>query len=105
MATPRIALTVGDPAGIGPEIILKALASDERPPADYVVFGPAAVLQERARRWGLPHPEARGARVVDIATAGPIVPGRIAAAAGKAAAESVLAAVREVQAGRLDAIV
>ena len=26
MAIPRIALTVGDPAGIGPEIVLKALA-------------------------------------------------------------------------------
>jgi 4-hydroxythreonine-4-phosphate dehydrogenase len=105
MERPRIAITVGDPAGIGPEIVLKALASAERADADYVVFGPMAVLLERASRWGLPSPLDSGARVVDVPTAGAILPGVISAAAGKAAAESVLRAVKEVQAGRVDAIV
>jgi 4-hydroxythreonine-4-phosphate dehydrogenase len=105
MPLPRIAITVGDPAGIGPEIVLKALASAERPEADYVVFGPRDILRERARRWGLAPPEERGTRVFDVPAEAAIVPGVISAAAGKTAAESVLAAVREVQAGRLDAIV
>jgi 4-hydroxythreonine-4-phosphate dehydrogenase len=105
MERPRIAVTVGDPAGIGPEIVLKALASGERPEAEYVVFGPMAVLLERSARFGLPTPQDSGARVVDVAADGAIPPGVISAAAGKAAAESVLRAVKEVQAGRLDAIV
>jgi 4-phospho-D-threonate 3-dehydrogenase / 4-phospho-D-erythronate 3-dehydrogenase len=105
MPRPRIAITVGDPAGIGPEIVLKALAAPDRPDADYIVFGPLSVLLERGRRWGLPSPQDRGARVVDIDVETKIPPGVISAAAGKAAAESVLRAVEEVQAGRLEAIV
>ncbi|MGK7911462.1 MAG: 4-hydroxythreonine-4-phosphate dehydrogenase PdxA [Synechococcus sp.] len=43
---PRIALTLGDPAGIGPEIVLKACAaSDVREAADIVVFGDRVVLE------------------------------------------------------------
>jgi 4-hydroxythreonine-4-phosphate dehydrogenase len=105
MERPRLALTVGDPAGIGPEIVLKALAAPERPNADYIVFGPVTILLERAQRWGLPTPQDSGARVVDVPVDGAIPPGVISAAAGKAAAESVLRAVQEVQAGRVDAIV
>ena len=52
----RLALTVGDPAGIGPEIVLKALAAPGRPRPRFVVYGPAAVLEERARRFGLAWP-------------------------------------------------
>ena len=85
MERPRLALTVGDPAGIGPEIVLKALASPERPAADYLVFGPLNVLLERARRWGLPMPQDSGARVVDVAVEGAIPAGVISAPAGKAA--------------------
>jgi len=40
-----IALTMGDPAGIGPEVVLKALADTELAEmADWVVVGDAAVL-------------------------------------------------------------
>ncbi|MEL7084282.1 MAG: 4-hydroxythreonine-4-phosphate dehydrogenase PdxA [Cyanobacteria bacterium P01_G01_bin.4] len=43
---PRIALTLGDPAGIGPEIVLKACAAaDVRNVADIVVFGDRSVLE------------------------------------------------------------
>ena len=50
----RVALTVGDPAGIGPEIVLKALASPERPVArstnaghQRLEFAPFVTLQGR----------------------------------------------------------
>ena len=40
---PRLAITLGDPAGIGPEVILKALAKESRE-CDVTVFGHRALL-------------------------------------------------------------
>src|SRR5262249_3968232 len=52
---PRIAITMGDPAGIGPEVVLKALADTEiRERARYIVVGEAWVLAQTARQIGLP---------------------------------------------------
>jgi len=102
---PRIGITLGDPAGIGPEIVIKALAAEDRPEADYIVFGDMESLADRGRRFGLPPPQDKGARVVDVAASGPIAIGQISAAAGDAAARAVLRAVQEVKAGRLQAIV
>jgi 4-hydroxythreonine-4-phosphate dehydrogenase len=98
-------LTVGDPAGIGPEVVLRALDAPPRPAADIVVYGPLAVLVERAGRFGLRVPQDLGVRVVDVPTEGPILLGRISVAAGKAAAQAVLLAVRDALAGRVQAIV
>ncbi len=55
MSRPRIAITMGDPAGVGPEICLRLLAD----PAitglcTPVVFGDAAVLRACAEKTGLP---------------------------------------------------
>jgi 4-hydroxythreonine-4-phosphate dehydrogenase len=104
MARPRLALTVGDPAGIGPEIVLRALAAAGRPEADYVVYGPLEVLRERARRFGLRPPDALGTAIEDVPT-GPIEPGRVSAAAGDAAAQAVLRAAADARRGRVDALV
>ncbi|MBM4042989.1 MAG: hypothetical protein FJ290_31250, partial [Planctomycetes bacterium] len=54
-APPAIAVTMGDPAGIGPEVVVKVLADEGlcaacRP----VVFGDDAALREAARRLALP---------------------------------------------------
>jgi 4-hydroxythreonine-4-phosphate dehydrogenase len=103
-ARPRLALTVGDPAGIGPEIVLKALASTERPESEWVVYGPAAALDERGRRFGLKPLGALGVEIVDVG-GGPFDLGRVAAASGRAAAEAVLRAAREALAGRVAGIV
>ena len=101
---PRLALTVGDPAGIGPEIVLKALSSDPRPQADLSVYGPAGVLDQRARRFGLTWPIA-GVRVVETGPAEVVEIGRPSAAGGRAAAAAVLAAARDAMADRVDALV
>lgn len=98
-------MTVGDPAGIGPEVVLRALADPQRPPAEVIVYGPMASLLDRVERFGLQPPQDLGARVVDVASAEPIVLGRISASAGSVAAGAVLRAVADVQAGRIDAIV
>ena len=100
----RLALTVGDPAGIGPEIVLRALASPERPDADWTVYGPLACLEDRSVRFGLPAAATLGCGVVDVG-GGPFALGRVSAGAGRAAAEAVLAAARDALSGRVDALV
>jgi 4-hydroxythreonine-4-phosphate dehydrogenase len=52
---PAIALTLGDPAGVGPEIVLKALADpDLAPLARWIVVGDAAAVREAERITGHP---------------------------------------------------
>jgi 4-hydroxythreonine-4-phosphate dehydrogenase len=54
MTLRRIGITLGDPGGVGPEIVLKALAGDYRlPEADYVLFGSASVLRDEERALGI----------------------------------------------------
>jgi 4-hydroxythreonine-4-phosphate dehydrogenase len=101
----RLALTVGDPAGIGPEVVLRALASSDRPDVPVVVYGPLASLLDRAARFGLPSPLDHGVRVVDLPAEGPITLGQAGAIGGKAAAAAVLRAVEDAMAGRVSAIV
>ena len=79
MALPKIGLTVGDPAGIGPEIVAKAAAD----PAVRAVCQPVI--------FSTP-PEA-GVRI-----------GKVSAAAGRAAYESILRAVDFAKRGDVDAI-
>lgn len=101
---PRLGLTVGDPAGIGPEIVLKALGSPGRPRADWAVYGPGDVLAACARRLGLAWP-APGVALVDVGPAGEVALGRTSAAGGRAAAAAVLAAARDAMAGHLAGLV
>jgi len=50
----NIAVTMGEPAGIGPEIILKSIGQASSDPDDrFYVFGDATVLYENARRLGM----------------------------------------------------
>src|SRR5687767_1281994 len=75
----KIAITVGDPAGIGPEIAAKAAADPRvRAVCEPVLYGP-------------PNPDA-------------FAPGALSAAAGQAAYDAICAAVRDAQAGVVSAI-
>ncbi len=49
---PRIALTSGEPAGIGPELCL--MLAGTQLPCELVCFGDAALLEERARQLRIP---------------------------------------------------
>ncbi|MGD1076054.1 MAG: 4-hydroxythreonine-4-phosphate dehydrogenase PdxA [Thermodesulfovibrionales bacterium] len=42
----KIALTIGDPGGIGPEVVLKSLSSSDLPKCIPVVIGEASVIRE-----------------------------------------------------------
>src|SRR5215467_5678290 len=51
---PVIAITIGDPAGIGPEVVLKALADPELSDiAQWVVVGDARAIQQAEQSTGL----------------------------------------------------
>lgn len=101
---PRLALTAGDPAGIGPEIVLRALAAPGCPQAEWVVYGPIAALSERSRRFGLPDVASLAARAVDVEGAS-VRLGEVSAEAGRLGAEAVLAAAADARAGRVQGIV
>jgi 4-hydroxythreonine-4-phosphate dehydrogenase len=104
-ATPRLAVTVGDPAGIGPEVVLRALAASDRPSAEWVVYGPLQALAERAARLSLSPPNEIDARVVDVPMQQPVPLGRVSAEGGRLAAEAVLMAADDALAGRVDGLV
>src|SRR5512137_651714 len=54
MTRPRIAITTGEPAGIGPEIV--AVAAGDALDADVVLIGDEALLAARANAVGAPWP-------------------------------------------------
>jgi len=79
MRLPRIAITAGDPAGIGPEIAAKAMSDPRvREVCDPLLYG-------HADRGG-------------------IAVGRLSAEAGRAAYDAIVSAVSAAMAGRVDAV-
>lgn len=111
---PLLAVTMGDPAGIGPEVIVQALARRRaRQGARFLIIGDERVLRRAAERVGRPlraQPvssvlEARGSArrvcLFDLANADPdaIPMGAVSADAGQAALESIETAV-ELARGR-----
>ena len=103
---PILALTMGDPAGIGPEICLKAVADPRvREVCVPVIHGDADLLGNCARSLGLEAalshvPEE--ARVVDIPAVEParFRPGHVDAGTGRAAHAFIEGAVDAVLEGR-----
>ena len=99
---PTIALTMGDPAGIGPEIVLKALADPAVAPlAHWVVVGDARVLEMAGSR--LEHAELRDVRALDGIDTFSF--GKLDARCGIAAVEYVREAAEMCLRGEADAMV
>lgn len=120
MPRARIAITMGDPAGIGPEIIAKAVQglkpAIQRGEISLVVVGCEKVFQETSNRLGLTDSVIP---VFDIRSSDPlpdlafvevgpsrevIVPGKVSAETGRLAYEAIAAAVVLAMDGRVDAI-
>ena len=99
----RIGITLGDPAGIGPEVAVKALHGRDRPAAEFVVYGPRWALELGALQSGLEVPDCD---TVDIEVAEPagFEVGIVSADCGKAAVESVERCARDTMAGAVDAM-
>lgn len=115
---PRIGITMGDPAGIGPEVVLKALAEEEiRSACTPVIIGDAQLLAHTARkldlqcgfdiiRKGEPLPDHFTDPIIYHLdnVAGHIEPGIESSLAGKAAASYIEAAVELCASENVDAI-
>jgi len=103
---PKIAISMGDPAGIGPEIILKALAEPSiKRLCTPVVVGDRGLLDMLARRLGLkalPLGAVRDASALDLER---LKPGVASAVCGKAMIGYIEEAVSMAASGEADAIV
>jgi 4-hydroxythreonine-4-phosphate dehydrogenase len=79
MSLPRVAITVGDPAGIGPEIAARAAADDRvRSVCEPIVYSPPS-----GQHYAV---------------------GKVSAAAGRAAYDVIVSAVGDALSGRVDAV-
>ena len=102
MARPRLIVTAGDPAGVGPEVTLKALARPEVAALAAIgVAGDPADLRRTAERLGLPPPE----RIEPAGDASAVWHGRLSAEGGAAAVAAIRRAVELVRDGTYDALV
>jgi 4-hydroxythreonine-4-phosphate dehydrogenase len=118
---PTIAVTIGEPAGIGPEIAILA-AWSMREQVNCVLVGDAAFLAMTAglidpaiklaalsvqalRNSGLPHFGPQRVAVIDVPLAAHVVPGTLDAANGRSVLATLDLAIEGTQAGWFDAIV
>ncbi len=101
MNLPRIAITMGDPAGVGPELCLHALANAElRAICEPVVIGDVVVLRRVAKVCGLPFSETS---VIDLQaiTLDEFQPGQPNAATGGASFRYIDSAIKAALAGEV----
>lgn len=105
---PRIAISIGDPAGVGAEIALKALADpDLQPLAEWLLVADSAALQAAARTCGINSDALPCKRVATgaLPTEHNVAFGQLRAEYGLAAISYVRRAVELCQAGEADAMV
>lgn len=112
-----VGITMGDAAGIGPEIVVKAYAHGLNAPC--AVYGDAGALRRAAAQLGARLDIAEIASIdqarpdpgcIQVVACSPALPadlalGRVSALAGRAAYDYVCAAIDDAQAGRIRAIV
>ena len=105
MSTPVLALSMGDPAGIGPELMLKAAVDAELTArAKLIIVGSEDVLRAHALLthipYNIPHLER-----VETAAMTELEPGKASAAGGAASIAYVEKALDLVRTGDADALV
>ncbi len=116
---PPIALTMGDPAGIGPDIILDAWHQRERRQLPrFVVYGDPDVFKSRAEALGIPtavssvalgapvpNEPAEALTIVAVGSCGPVAPRQPSMAAATATLAAIDRATAAVIAGQASALV
>lgn len=110
---PRLAITLGDPAGIGPEVVLKALADQRwRSQADITLVGNAALLQQtyqQLSQLALPLADPATFPHIDIAVA-PAIAAQVKMGIGNGASgdisfQALQTAIRQTLSAQFDGIV
>jgi 4-hydroxythreonine-4-phosphate dehydrogenase len=120
---PRLAVTMGDAAGVGPELCLRLLDEAENGQTDFtpVLIGSAGILTRVSRLTGIPFKSAIVSKENELENAyvlksavldkgaienpGEVEPGKVQAVCGKACMGFIRAAVEGVLSGTFDAIV
>lgn len=119
MDKPIVAVTMGDPAGVGPEVVLKALAHPAVRKACYpVILGDWGILQRTRRKakhhpklvlWGKGQPVAKNNRAVPVISLSHLSPKQVrlrapSKAGGEAAYSYIKAAAEMVLSQKADAM-
>ena len=119
---PLLGLTMGDPAGIGPEICLRALREPRvLARCTPILFGDAAVLTRAAQAAGIAGANCRVAAISDMPgsweikeptvvdcgaiDAPTVIPGQVSAACGKAGYRYIEEAIKAALAGKIEGVV
>jgi 4-hydroxythreonine-4-phosphate dehydrogenase len=104
---PRLALTCGEPAGIGPDICLAAAAAlrDEPAAFDVTCIADRTLLAARARQLGIALREDERFSVLDIPLAAPVVPGTLDARNARWVLALLDRALAGCRSGEFDAMV
>ncbi|MFT3896863.1 MAG: 4-hydroxythreonine-4-phosphate dehydrogenase PdxA [Thermomonas sp.] len=100
MRRPRLALVPGEPAGVGPELCVRALARSHD--ADLVVYGDAQALRDIATERGIALPSFEH---VDVRNAVPATAGQLDPRNAPAVIAALEAAARDCLDGRIDGLV
>ncbi len=115
MSLPKIAVTMGDPAGVGPEVCLRLLQNDAMAERCVpIIFGDRTVLEQSAEQCGLAKPtkyieglaEAEGPCVLDLCaiTTNDFATGTVNAATGRAGYTYVEDAINAALSGQVAAV-
>ncbi len=97
---PHIALTAGEPAGIGPDLC--AMLAQRLPEADITVIADRNLIETRAAQLGLP---LNGLKITHIPLAAPAEPGKLDPANGSYVLETLRFAAAGCTNGLFDAMV
>jgi 4-hydroxythreonine-4-phosphate dehydrogenase len=97
LTTLPLAISLGDPAGIGPEVVVRALAL--RPAIPALVFGDPGVLARAARVAGVPALADQRVRAVTGLSADEVLPGHPSEISGRAQVAYLRAATEAVLQG------
>ena len=102
---PRIAITMGDPAGVGPEVALHLMAnSGVRELCTPILYGDLEVLDAVSRKTGLPPVAPGDVQKCESIRLDQFEPGSVNAATGKAAYSYVEEAIGAALAGEVDGV-
>ena len=115
MSRPLLALTMGDPSGIGPEVLVRAVPGA---PARCVALGDPAILAEAAARFApelrvvlreTPEDVSGGEGLLEVLATGALgeelAAGEVRAASGEVACGAVIAGIDLALAGRVQGLV
>lgn len=99
----KIGVTLGDPSGIGPEIVAKSLLDDRIDISDILIFGNRRHFLDIARKVGIQAQEIENVEFENI-DADSIRMGSISEVSGRVARESIERAVKLALSGQIDGI-